>query len=71
MDPRTPLSPNAISPGGPARLRNESENNFAVLNSSLLGQLPDELPDEHHLASYVTAKRTFPPAKEKRQHRIR
>lgn len=43
-------------------------NNFAVLNSSL--PLPDQLPEQHHLASYVNAKRTWP-VKEKRQHRTK
>ncbi|KIJ13810.1 hypothetical protein PAXINDRAFT_100499, partial [Paxillus involutus ATCC 200175] len=37
-------------------------NNFAVLNSSL--PLPDQLPEQHHLASYANAKRTWPAAKE-------
>ena len=91
MDPRNPLSPNAISPGGTeleenpfdsefneydddeddgldfSTPQNEFENNFAVLNSSL----PDQLPEQHHLASYVTAKRIFPPIKEKKQHRTK
>lgn len=91
MDPRNPLSPNAISPGGTeleenpfdsefneyddddddgldfSTPQNEMENNFAVLNSSL----PDQLPEQHHLASYVTAKRIFPPVKEKKQHRTK
>lgn len=89
--PRNPLSPNAISPGGTELEENpfdsefneyeededdgwdfstpvnEAEiNNFAVLNSSL----PDQLPEQHHLASYVTAKRTWP-VKEKKQHRTK
>jgi carbon catabolite-derepressing protein kinase len=41
-------------------------NNFAVLNSSL----PEQLPEPHHLASYMTAKRS-PAAKEKKQHRTK
>ncbi len=48
--------------------QNESENNFAVLNSSL--PLPDQLPEQHHLASYVSAKRAWP-VKEKKQHRTK
>ncbi|KAG6335013.1 hypothetical protein ID866_4080 [Astraeus odoratus] len=43
-------------------------NNFAVLNSSL--PLPDQLPEQHHLASYANAKRTWP-VKEKKQHRTK
>lgn len=49
--------------------QNEIEgNNFAVLNSSL--PLPEQLPEQHHLASYATAKRIFP-GKEKKQHRTK
>lgn len=44
-------------------------NNFAVLNSSL--PLPDQLPEQHHLASYANAKRTWPIVKEKKQHRTK
>ncbi|KAF8555084.1 Pkinase-domain-containing protein [Imleria badia] len=44
-------------------------NNFAVLNSSL--PLPDQLPEQHHLASYANAKRAWPAAKEKKQHRTK
>ncbi|KAG8219226.1 kinase-like domain-containing protein [Butyriboletus roseoflavus] len=44
-------------------------NNFAVLNSSL--PLPDQLPEQHHLASYANAKRTWPVVKEKKQHRTK
>ncbi|KAF9225155.1 Pkinase-domain-containing protein [Gyrodon lividus] len=44
-------------------------NNFAVLNSSL--PLPDQLPEQHHLASYANARRTWPVAKEKKQHRTK
>ncbi|KAI0713112.1 CAMK/CAMKL/AMPK protein kinase [Cerioporus squamosus] len=92
MDPRHPLSPNAVSPGGGTDLeenpfdsefndydeddddgldfstpQNEAENNnFAVLNSSL----PDQLPEQHHLQSYASAKRAWP-LKEKKQHRTK
>ncbi|OBZ78978.1 Carbon catabolite-derepressing protein kinase [Grifola frondosa] len=92
MDPRNPLSPNAISPGAGTELeenpfdseftdydeddddaldfstpQNETEsNNFAVLNSSL----PEQLPEQHHLASYASAKRAWP-VKEKKQHRTK
>lgn len=45
---------------------NEINNNFAVLNSSL----PDQLPEQHHLTSYMSAKRSFP-VKEKKQHRTK
>lgn len=91
MDPRNPLSPNAISPGGSGDLEEnpfESEfiefdeyddedeidfstpqdpesSTFAVLNSSL----PDQLPEQHHLASYANARKW--PVKEKRQHRTK
>lgn len=44
-------------------------NNFAVLNSSL--PLPDQLPEQHHLASYANARRTWPVVKEKKQHRTK
>ncbi|KAG2751863.1 Pkinase-domain-containing protein [Suillus brevipes Sb2] len=43
-------------------------NTFAVLNSSL--PLPDQLPEQHHLASYANAKRAWP-VKEKKQHRTK
>ncbi|EMD32615.1 hypothetical protein CERSUDRAFT_118650 [Gelatoporia subvermispora B] len=94
MDPRNPLSPNAISPGGGTELeenpfdtefnsvydeddiddgldfstpQHEAEsNNFAVLNSSL----PEQLPEQHHLMSYASAKRSLP-TKEKKQHRTK
>ncbi|CCM01452.1 uncharacterized protein FIBRA_03505 [Fibroporia radiculosa] len=47
--------------------QNEAEiNNFAVLNSSL----PEQLPEQHHLASYASAKRSWP-VKEKKQHRTK
>ncbi|KAI0050235.1 snf 1 [Auriscalpium vulgare] len=42
-------------------------NNFAVLNSSL----PDQFPEQHHLASYASAKRSWPVVKEKKQHRTK
>ncbi|KAI0065917.1 snf 1 [Artomyces pyxidatus] len=42
-------------------------NNFAVLNSSL----PDQFPEPHHLASYASAKRSWPAVKEKKQHRTK
>lgn len=46
---------------------NQAEiNNFAVLNSSL----PDQFPEQHHLASYASAKRSGTP-KEKKQHRTK
>ena len=35
---------------------NPESNHFAVLNSSL--PLPEQLPEPHHLASYMTAKRS-------------
>jgi carbon catabolite-derepressing protein kinase len=44
-------------------------SNFAVLNSSL--PLPHQLPEQHHLASYANAKRTWPIVKEKKQHRTK
>jgi len=47
--------------------QNEAESsNFAVLNSSL----PEQLPEQHHLASYASAKRQWP-VKEKKQHRTK
>lgn len=47
--------------------QNEAEiNNFAVLDSSL----PEQLPEQHHLASYASAKRQWP-VKEKKQHRTK
>jgi carbon catabolite-derepressing protein kinase len=42
-------------------------NTFAVLNSSL----PEQLPEQHHLTSYASAKRSFPTVKEKKQHRTK
>lgn len=44
------------------------ESNFAVLNSSLPGELG---PKPHHLASYASAKKSTPPLKDKKQHRTR
>ncbi|KAI0308395.1 hypothetical protein OF83DRAFT_284650, partial [Amylostereum chailletii] len=44
----------------------EEVNNFAVLNSSL----PDQFPEQHHLASYASAKRSWP-AEKKKQHRTK
>ena len=47
---------------------NEAEshnNNFAVLNSSL----PDQLPEQHHLQAYANGKKA--PSKEKKQHRTK
>jgi carbon catabolite-derepressing protein kinase len=44
----------------------EVNTTFAVLNSSL----PEQLPEQHHLTSYASAKRTWP-AKEKKQHRTK
>ena len=92
FQPRHPLSPNAVSPGGGTDLeenpfdsefneydeddedgldfstpQNEAEGNtFAVLNSSL----PEQLPEQHHLQSYASAKRSWP-IKEKKQHRTK
>lgn len=45
--------------------QNEAENNFAVLNSSL----PDQLPEQHHLQAYANGKKW--PIKEKKQHRTK
>jgi carbon catabolite-derepressing protein kinase len=47
--------------------REQEHNNFAVLNSSL----PDQFPEQHHLASYASARRAWPVAKEKKQHRTK
>jgi carbon catabolite-derepressing protein kinase len=47
--------------------REREHNNFAVLNSSL----PDQFPEQHHLTSYASAKRAPPAAKEKKQHRTK
>ena len=53
---------------GIATPQNETEiNNFAVLDTSL----PKQLPEQHHLASYANAKRSWPPIKEKKQHRTK
>ena len=43
----------------------ETGTNFAVLNSSL----PEQLPEQHHLTSYASAKRSG--AKEKKQHKTK
>jgi carbon catabolite-derepressing protein kinase len=40
---------------------------FAVLNSSL----PEQLPEQHHLTSYVSAKRSGAAGREKKQHRTK
>jgi carbon catabolite-derepressing protein kinase len=42
-------------------------SHFAVLNSSL----PEQGPEQHHLASYMTAKRSSPMVKEKKQYRTK
>lgn len=47
--------------------REQERNNFAVLNSSL----PEQFPEQHHLASYANAKRAWPAVKEKKQHRTK
>ncbi len=47
--------------------REQERNNFAVLNSSL----PEQFPEQHHLTSYASAKRAWPAAKEKKQHRTK
>ncbi|KAI9507011.1 snf 1 [Russula earlei] len=47
--------------------REQEHNNFAVLNSSL----PDQFPEQHHLASYASARRAWPAVKEKRHHRTK
>jgi carbon catabolite-derepressing protein kinase len=47
--------------------REQDHNTFAVLNSSL----PDQFPEQHHLASYASARRAWPAAKEKKQHRTK
>jgi carbon catabolite-derepressing protein kinase len=40
---------------------------FAVLNSSL----PDQFPEQHHLTSYVSAKRSGAGGREKKQHKTK
>ncbi|TFK42231.1 snf 1 [Crucibulum laeve] len=45
----------------------ECGNNFAVLNSSL----PEQLPEQHHLTSYMSAKRSGAGGKEKKQHKTK
>lgn len=47
--------------------REQEHNNFAVLNSSL----PDQFPEQHHLTSYASARRAWPAVKEKKQHRTK
>lgn len=42
-------------------------NTFAVLNSSL----PEQLPEQHHLTSYASAKRSVPAVNQRKQHRTR
>lgn len=46
---------------------NPEINNFAVLNSSL----PEQLPEQHHLTSYMSAKRSGAGGKEKKQHKTK
>ncbi|KAG6901573.1 hypothetical protein C0995_010341 [Termitomyces sp. Mi166 len=46
---------------------NPEISNFAVLNSSL----PEQLPEQHHLTSYVSAKRTSAGIREKKQHKTK
>lgn len=48
-------------------LENAEINNFSVLNSSL----PEQLPEQHHLTSYMSAKRSWVGSKEKKQHRTK
>lgn len=43
-------------------------NNFAVLNSSLPGEIG---PQQHHLTSFASARRSGTSSKEKKQHRTR
>lgn len=45
---------------------NPQANTFAVLNSSL----PEQLPEQHHLTSYISAKRSGAGGKERR-HRTK
>jgi carbon catabolite-derepressing protein kinase len=45
----------------------QEHSNFAVLNSSL----PDQFPEQHHLTSYASARRAWPAVKEKKQHRTK
>ncbi|KAF4612045.1 hypothetical protein D9613_004461 [Agrocybe pediades] len=54
-----------MSPPPPMPIDRNEPPKFAVLNSSL----PDQLPEQHHLASYVSAKRSG--HKEKKQHRTK
>ncbi|TRM68013.1 snf 1 [Schizophyllum amplum] len=55
------ISPTAIEP-------HPDVNNFAVLNSSL----PEQLPEQHHLQSYMSAKRAGAGTREReRRHRTK
>ncbi|KAF4586577.1 Protein kinase [Pleurotus pulmonarius] len=45
-------------------LENTEINNFSVLNSSL----PEQLPEQHLLMSYMSTKRSWAGSKEQRQH---
>lgn len=60
-----------FTPGMPEDIggRDVEISNFAVLNSSL----PEQLPEQHHLTSYVSAKRSGAGAggREKKQHRTK
>ncbi|KAL0952141.1 hypothetical protein HGRIS_008760 [Hohenbuehelia grisea] len=42
-------------------------NNFSVLNTSL----PEQYPEQHHLTSYMSAKRSWQGSREKKQHRTK
>ncbi|KAG5644955.1 hypothetical protein DXG03_007325 [Asterophora parasitica] len=46
---------------------NPEISNFAVLNSSL----PEQLPEQHHLTSYVSARRSGAGGREKKQHKTK
>jgi carbon catabolite-derepressing protein kinase len=46
---------------------NSDTPTFAVLNSSL----PDQFPEQHHLTSYVSAKRSGAGGREKKQHKTK
>ncbi|KAJ8514810.1 hypothetical protein ONZ45_g7707 [Pleurotus djamor] len=48
-------------------VENPEINNFSVLNTSL----PEQLPEQHHLTSYMSAKRSWAGNKEKKQHRTK
>ncbi|KAG6818604.1 hypothetical protein H0H93_003560 [Arthromyces matolae] len=47
--------------------QDNAEIGFAVLNSSL----PEQLPEQHHLTSYASAKRNGAATREKKQHRTK